>query len=167
MEFSILDFLKEWSAPIILIGGGSLIWKAGGWKKTVDFRLNKLDESLARVERGFDEIRLDIKDIFSRLPATSVKGSSPLTLTELGEQISNEVGAKKWAEQIAEELQESVKNMEPFEIQDICFDYVKEKFQPEPEFLKLLQTSAYNTGLDLKKVYDVLAVELRDHLLEI
>ena len=57
--------------------------------------------------------------------------------------------------------------MEPSEIQSLSFSFVKDKFKPEPDFLRQLQASAYSAGVDLDKVYDVLAVELRDRLLEI
>ena len=112
------------------------------------------------------EIRDDIKKIFDRLPPTLIVGSSPIKLTDLGKSISDEVGARKTAQQLSSKLIERAKDKNPYEIQDLCFNYIRDEYVPDIKLLKKLQVCAYENGVDIDKILDVLAVELRDVLLE-
>ncbi len=60
-------------------------------------RLDSLDSRLDSFENVVEEIREDIKQIFSRLPRKPVEGSSPVRLTDYGERISATVDALEWA----------------------------------------------------------------------
>ena len=143
------------------------VFRFGKWTGKIETEISSLRNDMSWVKSKIEAIQQDVKGILSRMPPATVTRTSPLRLTELEEEISAEVGAKEWAEQAAEEFRESATGMEPFEIQSLSFSFVKDKFKPEPDFLRQLQASAYSAGIDLDKVYDVLAVELRDRLLEI
>ena len=113
-----------------------------------------------------EEIRRDIKDILNRLSPPPTTTESPIRLSELGEQISKNVGAKAWAAEVAQELVDQTKGMNPFEVQTLSFEHAK-SFEPGDELLAKMQQSAYESGLDLEGVERVLGVELRDHLLQL
>ena len=55
---------------------------------------------------------------------------------------------------------------QPYEIQDFSFDYVFNRHEPEEEELARWKESAYQHGLDVSQVKNVLMVELRDALVE-
>ena len=113
------------------------------------------------------EIRGDLKNILTWQSASTVDSSSPLRLSELGHSISDDLHVRDWVERIAPSLTERVEGKRPFEIQSICFDYVRYEFEPSETQLAKLQDSAYDNGIDFAAVMDVLAVELRDRLLEL
>ena len=135
----------------------ALIFKFGKW-------YGEVNSDRERFSKFIEEIRKDIKDILGRLPPSSTTSASPIQLTELGVRISENIGAKTWAETIAQELIGQTQDMTPFQIQTIAFDHVK-SFEPDEALLLKMQESAYESGIDLKGVKNVLGVELRDCLL--
>ena len=151
-----------WVIPSIIVAVvtiGALIFKFGKWVGSVDSDRQDFREFIK-------EVRDDIKEILGRLPPTSVAGGSPLQLTNLGENISKTLGAREWAEKIAVKLSERVEGKQPYEIQNICFDYVKEEFNPTDKQEAKIGMCAYENAVDRDQVLNVLAVELRDVLLQ-
>ena len=114
--------------------------------------------------RAIDQIATDIKTILTRLPPVTVTSGSPTALTELGETISRRINARELARTLAAKLVSEVKGKHPYEVEKFCFKYVKD-FEPTDEQRNLVQTAAYENGLDTEDVLDVIAVELRDELL--
>ena len=74
---------------------------------------------------------------FRCLPTTI--GANPIQLTELGERISENIGAKEW---VAKELIDQTKGMTPFQVQTLSFEHAK-SFEPDGELLAEIQQSAY------------------------
>lgn len=150
-----------WVIPSIIaaaIAVAALVFKIGRWVGSIDSDRDKF--------RAFmQEVRDDIKKILGRLPPVPVAGGSPIQLTDLGRDISKKLQAREWAEKTAAVLGERVKGKPPYEIQDICYDYVKNEFSPTGEQDAKIRMCAYENALDRDKVLDVLAVELRDVLL--
>jgi len=144
--------------PAILALIGFIFW-FGNWHGAVN-------SDRAKFAKFIDEIRGDIKKILGRLPPTPVSGTSPLQLTDIGEDISRRLKARDWAQRIAPTLTEKVAGKLPFEVQDFCFEYVKKTFEPTDDQDKELRMAAYEHGLTKDLVLDVLVVELRDRLLE-
>ena len=160
----------DWGNPAIyiipalaLIGA---IFAAGTWVGGMNSFKNTVGSSIEKISSSIDEIRDDIKKLFERLPATSITSGSPITLTELGKSISKEIEASDWAKNKVEEFLSDVQGKQPYEIQEISFEYVKEKFKPSDEFNRKMQECAYKNGVSIDGVKDVLAVELRDALLD-
>ena len=116
-----------------------------------------------------EEIRNDIKKIFERLPSSTTGGQSPINLTDLGKEISQELNAAQWAKSVAISLihreRQELENSSHYEIQKYCFDLVEERAGLTP-MGKEVEKSAYKRGLKKQQVLDVLAVELRDALFE-
>ena len=57
------------------------------------------------------------------------------------------------------------KDKSSYDIQELCFDYVKNEWKVPDETESLIRECAYENGTDRKQVLDVIAVELRDRLL--
>ena len=116
--------MSEWwvmpSIVAAVVAAAALIFKIGRWVGSVDSDRDKF--------RAFmEEVRSDIKEILGRLPPVPVAGGSPIQLTDLGRDISKTLQARAWAERTAAMLGERVKGKSPYEVQGICYDYVKKE----------------------------------------
>ena len=133
----------------------SLVW-FGKWIGSVNTDRTSFKEFM-------EEIRADIKAIFSRLPPTTVSRQSPLRLTDLGKAISEKLNAKNWARQAAPALVKDMKGKTAYEIQEHCFKYAENhKFEDSPDMARAILDCAFEHGLKDSQVRDVLGVELRD-----
>ena len=146
------------TALIALVGG---ILYVGRWT-------GKVDTDRENFKKFMNEIRGDIKQILDRLPPVAVaKGNSPVTLTELGRKISKEIRGRDWAVNTADKIKESVQDKTAYEIQEYCKEFVKLRHTFSKEQDTLMKNSAYENGIKRDQVLNVLAIELRDRLLEI
>ena len=158
-------------AALGLIGGLILtILKIGEWKSRRESTETSLERSFKSLETTLAdfmaEIRTDIKKIFQRMEPT-VSGESPLRLTDLGKSISETLEAAAWAEKTAKEVADKIPDRQPYIIQAYCFDFVRKSGMIPDELTRKIQESAYNNGIEVARVEDVLAIELRDALLKI
>ncbi len=115
------------------------------------------------VRQDIREVRQDLKTAFLRLGMEPVSGSSPLRLTEFGERIAADFGAKAWAAGVAPQLRAQVKDFEPFEIDEFCNQYVQTKLSEQER--RRVSRCAYTFGIEAEGVHKVLRVVLRDALL--
>lgn len=146
----------------ILTAVGKLIYWIGGmndFRGAVETALNEIKESVSTIQE-------DIKSILRSMPITPVSTESPLKLTDLGKEISSEVGAKEWALSVADGLEEAVHGMNAYGIQKHCFEYAQNHFRDDDIRNTAAEDSAYIHGLEVDKVLQVVGVELRDILLE-
>ena len=150
----------------------------------LDGRLNGLDGRLDRVEGGLDKVegRLDCVErkietnstainqlrqiVFTRFNIPSVTSESPLRLSELGKTLSEEIDAEAWVERIADQLKVNVAGKDAYEIQSFCFDYVENTDQYSDQERRIIHKVAYQRGIMAEEIRRVLAIELRDKLLE-
>ena len=164
-----LDWV-EWGRVVLVVGvavTGLVIWmsrwfgKQDAWTKGIEKEIAEFKED---TKKALTEIREDIKKILRELPQHVIAGTSPLRLTDLGEEVSNCVGASAWTEQLAPGLVESVKGKSAYEVQEFCIDYMHacELSRAQDQSFK---KCAYEHGIKLNQVLDVCAVELRDKLL--
>ena len=149
----------------LLITVGTLIFKSGKWVQKLESDGNSCRTLTGAIQEEIRQIYSDIKNIFSRLEPVSIVGGSPLGLTELGEEMSEELSAKAWTAEISKTLIERARGMVPFEIQDVSFDHIKKTMGYTSEEDTKIKECAYNHGVPRDKVLDVLAVELRNCLL--
>ena len=154
--------MNEWLASpqfwVLLFAAVGTIFGFGLWK-------GRVDSDRASFKEFMKEVRNDIKEILRRLPSHTLAGSSPLRLTDLGKSISERLDAPALAQDLAPLLQQRIKGKTPYEIQEMCFDYIRHEYKPPDEVEALIKTCAYDNGIDRGQVVDVLAVELRDRLL--
>ena len=138
------------------------------WHADVDSDRNSFKAFVASIKQDIEKIHSRIDDIFGKLggPAT-LKNASPTTLTELGQSISETLGASAWAEERAPGLLERVTNAGAYDIQVFAYQYVEEEFTPNPAMEATIKQCAYENGLRRKQVINVLAIELRDRLLRL
>ncbi len=127
--------------------------------------VGRMTEFKSTTTKSLEKILKKIDQIFQRLPPVPVSTGSPLRLTELGRKISDALDASEWLERVAATLREQVCDKSAYEIQQFCFDYVHNTFEPDPTQDAEIKECAYENGIEEKGVLDVLAIELRDKLL--
>lgn len=150
---------------ILLIGGA--IWKIASWAAKVDRGEADFRDFVKEIKADIKEIQGQIREIFKRLPPVEITGLSPLGLTDFGRDISKSVGGVAWATRTAPSLKNRVKDLEAFEIQQFCFDHTAASDTFDDEMNRAIEKSAYEVGAKREQVLRVLAIELRDKLLEL
>ena len=156
-----MEDIGQWSGPVLTIAVIAFIGavlKIGEWKGNVDSDRTSFKEFM-------EEVRKDIKNILKRLPVTT-GADSPLSLTDIGERVSKQLKAIAWADRVSKKLEERCAGKEAYQIHEFCFEYVYNEFAPDDEQEREIKMCAYENGIDRRAVLDVLAVELRDKLLE-
>ncbi len=151
-----------WALGISVSVGLSVItlaYKFGKWQGEVNNDRKSFSEFMI-------EVRSDIKEILSRLPAKPISSSSPIRLTELGERISKNIDAKSWAEKTSHEMVDQTQGMDSLKIQEESFGKAQ-SFEPDENLLQKMRDSAFQEGINLEGVREVLGVELRDCLLRL
>ena len=112
-----------------------------------------------------DELRADIKKILQRLPPSPTGSDSPRKLNDLGHRISDQINAPAIAQGLTAALREEAEGKLAYEIQELCFDYIKRKYQPPLDVDERIKTCAYENGISTHDVLEVVAILLRDELL--
>lgn len=136
------------------------------WKGEVDSERTSFKEFMK-------EIREKIDKIFERLPANTLLSSSPLRLADLGEKVSERIGAAGLAAGLSDALFTKVKDKSPYEVQQFCLDYVKQTDRSKrfvnwtPDQVLKFSDCAYDNGIPIEQVLDVIGIELRDKLIEL
>ena len=142
----------------LLIAVVVFIFKAGDW-------YGKVNTDRSNFREFMDEVRTDIKKILGYVGPEAIVGSSPLRLTDLGNKIAKEVDAESWTEELLLKVSGEAENKSPYEIQEFCFQYAQE-LVPTPEQRLALHRTAYDNGVETLTVRRVLAIVLRDKLLQ-
>ncbi len=125
----------------------------------------RVDSSLDTLAKGIAEIREDIKKLLNGQASKTIDSASPLRLTEVGQKVSDILDVSSIAEGIVPLLREEAAGKLAYDIQELCFEYVRDKYEPGAEVDARIKQCAYENGLDRDEVLDVLAVVLRDKLL--
>ena len=136
----------------------------GKWEGSVETRLNKLEEAVKDIKKNIK----DILDVLVKRGSPVAGGKSPLTLTSLGKEIAEEVSAREWAQNLAGALIKEVVEVigkHSYEIEEFCFQYMREEPLLSEEINQKIKKAAYEKGITKRDVLDVLALELRDELI--
>ena len=116
----------------------------------------------------FKTFMQDVKDkidqIFDRLPTPATTSMSPVQLTDLGKQVSEDADAKAWVAEHVADVREQTEGMSPYDIQQFCFGYVSMEKLDEVRQQKA-KGAAFKRGLTISEVLRVIGVELRNELL--
>lgn len=165
---------------------GALIFKTGKWVGGVNEQLathssllraifqelrtmrqdmGKMRQDMRTMRQDMGAMRQDVQQLYHRLSEPTIAKNSPRRLSELGEQIAEDLGVAKWARQTAEQMRQRVIGKRPYEIQEICFTYIYNEYQPDPEFDIAIREAAYEHGIDDRSVLAVLVIALRDEFL--
>ena len=152
--------MPEWvtAAAVIamLIAVGTALFRGGHW-------IGKVDSQLSSISTAIEEIRSDIKNIFRRIQPV-VQGESPLVLTDYGKDLADKLDSKELAEGLAPLLVGPTQGMEEFEVYDYCVSYLEKSLTEE--WSREVSRRAYDIGINAGVAKEVLAIVLRDELLE-
>ena len=132
---------------VAAIAIGTILVKCGIW-------IGGVNHHKSDVATFMREIRDRLDRLFERLPSKSLEKGSPLRLSELGSTISERIKAADWATKTAPDLIDRAEGKQPYEIQDLCRDYVHKDFCPDDEMDAEIKASAYENGIDIGQVFD-------------
>ena len=134
-----------------------------GHMNRMEGHMERMDGHMNRMEGYFETISGNTAQIFMRI---SVMGRrSPLRLNELGRSIADSLDSRNWVADIAGSLRDSMRDKSEYDIQEFCFEYFRHEFQPDEEQDGKLKDCAYQSGMPVSVVLDVLALEMRDILI--
>lgn len=139
------------TSVLAFIALGTVIFRGGRWAGSVD-------TALANIQR-------DVGRILQHLGLATVVSDSPMTLTEFGEKIADEMGVRAWAEALAPNLLKEVKGTRAFEADEFAEKYVQTGLSSE--WQDRVAASAYKHGLKRANIQNVLRVVLRDEILRV
>ncbi len=166
----IIAIIAGIGAVIVL---GKLLWNIAQWVKGIDSDIEVVKGDIEVVKGDVKTVKGDtekifkkIAEIFGRLSPQAVTGSSPLKLTDYGEQIATELQALQWAEKLAPTLIPKIVGMQPYEVDEFCDSYVNEHLLIG-EWIERIAKAAYEFGIDKKDVLPVMRIVLRDELLRL
>lgn len=164
---NIIDNLTPWIVVVVAL---VLFWKIPVWKTRIEDRVESIENRLDKVESRLDDLYRLLTHSIDR---PVVQSSSPLTLTEYGNTISEKVGADQIANHYAQQLLGSIEGLNPYQVQEFCFKYCennlmgdlkKDEFEQRYE---VIHSVAYEDGIEINKITRVIAIKLRDALFSI
>lgn len=126
-------------------------------------QLQTINDRLWDISGDITLLKADVSILKTQQKITQT--NSPISLTELGQKVSEEIDAREFAKEEAKRLIDQIPSKSPYTVQEFAFDYIK-KLEPQDELLLKLENSAFNNGITLPMVKEALAVELRDALLK-
>ena len=156
---------RSYLALAALVG---LVFAIGRWVGEVNSDRKSFKEFMAEMRQDMRDIHRDIKHVLTalgRLGSNVVGGTSPLRLTELGKRVSEAIEAPALVADLAQSLLSQAEGKRPHEIARLADDYVHDTFEPTAEQLDGFDAVAYEEGITRFEVFQVIALELRDHLL--
>ena len=144
-------------------------WKGrmDAFKKNTTKRLKGIDKKIGGIDKKVGVIEatvLQIEAWFQRAGISKV--NSPLTLNELAERAWRELDAEDWLEQHAAEVSDKVTDMGEYDVQEFCFAHMA-TLELEPQRQRRLRNIAFHNGLTEFQVRQILAIKLRDQLLDL
>jgi len=146
----------------VVAGVLGILFRIGVWVGSVNTRLSSF-------EAFRDTVYGKLDSIIAVLGPSAVTPGSPLKLTELGRSISERLDAETWAYNTTRDLHDRVAEAgfsETFEFHEMAEAFVKKEFEPDAGFLRKMRDCAYEKGISLEQVQNVLIVVLRDALLD-
>ena len=177
MEFTITHLvILSFLGFVVTIG--TILYNEGKWKGTVKVALEKLAEEVAALTKKIDKEvatltkRVDkIYEIFfERGVGKTLAPHSPLGLNDLGKKIAEELDLESLAESHTPVMKARTAKLNPYEIQQLCFEYVQNDLVAElreksPEQFKEISLMAYKHGIPREDVLQIVGVLLRDRIL--
>ena len=149
---------NPWAWIIIALTLGGIVFKVGQWVGAVNTDRTDLKAAV-------EQIREDIKKLLLWLPSKTLDTDSPLKINDLGKTVSDEIDVPAIIRPIAATLRARMLGKLPYDIQELCFDFIRDEYKPANEVENAIKRCAYDHGIDRAEVLDVLAIELRDQLL--
>lgn len=157
-------FTDYWAVLIALVG---VIW----WASRIDTivgglgdKFKSIDDKFKSIDSEFEKINTLLSDIFSLVRGNRVdETNSPVRLNDYGRELSEKLNISEFIQVDLKNLKIN-KTMNPYQIQEACFDYAQAKLINDisPDAREKLEQLAYDEGVEIQKVLRVLGIELRD-----
>ncbi|MCY3980823.1 MAG: hypothetical protein OXF51_03440, partial [Alphaproteobacteria bacterium] len=90
----------------------------------------------------------DIKRLLTWHRSPTVEGQSPLRLTETGQAASGALNLPSMAEKIIPTIKDRVADKIPYDVQEFCFEFIRDQYQPNYGDETRIKQYAYDNGLD-------------------
>ena len=154
-------------AAAAAIAIGAVLVSIGIWVGTVITNLKSLKDAVSEIKGSVDKIRESINGFLHELTSKTLNPGSPLEPNELGQKVSTSIDSPSIVKSIAPSLCERANGKLPYDIQELCFDFIRDEYKPVEDIEKKIKQCAYDNGISRADVMDVLAVELRDEILRL
>lgn len=145
---------------LALVAGLNRFWY---WRGQVDSDRAAFNKFMTEVGAKIDNIQEKLHELLGAVRGVSKPGS-PLELTELSRKVANFLESKGIFQNIDPDLRNLTDGKQPYEIHDICFNYIH-KMKLSPEMDDVIRSCVYENGVKRDDVLEVMAIELRDRLL--
>ena len=161
-----------------LIAIGVVIFKVGRWTGVINTSLETFKGTITKIQEDIKDAVREIKEAVTKtqadinslqleLTSKTLSPGSPLEPNELGKKVSETIGVPSIVKGLAVGLSEKAEGKHPYDIQELCFNFVRDDYDPSDEVEKNIKEFAYENGISRADVMDVLAVELRDEILRL
>ena len=140
----VIDTAPKWIAAIAATGA---LVKVLLWAGSVNTQLKTLNDFM-------QEMRAKLDKMMEWMQPQVSKTTSPLRLTDFGSRVSRSISAGKWASKHALKLADQVSGKRPFEIFEMCKEYVEEMSKDE-DLKKRMQEGAYEHGIDMDQIKEI------------
>ena len=98
--------------------------------------------------------------------SSATETNSPLTLSDLRMKISKDLDLEVIAHKLADDLKEQAIGLEDYQIHELSIDFAHNKFVPASEVDQSIRRYSYQECIFREIIMEVLALVLRDKLLE-
>ncbi len=160
-----LGFNPIWIVVALSVAGAPFAF--GRWVGAVNGDRISFNQFMGRIGNDIRELRQDIKDLLRRQDSPTIERNSPLRLSETGQRVSADLDLPGMARKIAVSVKPEIKGKLPYDIQEFCFNYIREKYEFSTNDEVRMKQWAFENGIGHDNVLDALAIVLRDELLDL
>ena len=140
-------------------------------KKEHNERMEKFDKEMKESKKEHNDLKEKVDKIYRVIVASPTLESSPIKLTDSGEEIANKIKARSIFDKHKNFLSQKIKEKNPqneYDIQQISLAIVKEHIENivKPNEVDIMKKIAYEKGLLFEDVISIFGVYLRDQTLK-
>lgn len=150
---------------VVILAALSAAVAMGKWMGSVGEFTKDAKGTFDTIKDKLEEVSTNLTILVDRSRTQTLDRGSRLRLTELGQRVAKEVDAESMMAQIAVDIAGRAFDKEPYDVQNLCFEYVRNEYKPSKADDDLLKECAFENGIDIQQVLDVLALVLRDMIL--
>ena len=132
--------------------------------RAVEIGQTALEETVTTMQSHVIEMEMSKSSRKEGPEAT--ESNSPRRLTKVGKDISRDLGLEVIAGELAEHMREKCSGLEDFEIHELSTSFIRKEYKPSADVDRLLKKYVYNEDIPRLVIFEVLALVLRDKLLE-
>lgn len=154
------------SATVALLAVLGLFWKVSGWVRDVDTAKEGWKTVADNIVEQFSAVNARIDKIFSLLGQQSfLEMKSPMALNALGEKVWGQLDAEDWLVREVAAVTSRVQGLSEYDVQEFCFEHMA-SLEFGSDQTRRAKMAAYKNGLTEFQVRQIMAIKLRDALLQ-